>query len=363
MSRTKPSAAALRRFEESFTKTFDATTLRRTSRIEAYETISTGSLALDMATGVGGYVEGRIHQLWGPEATGKTTLCLNAVREAQRKHPNKMVGYVDMEQSLDLDWALTQGVDLEGMYHFQPDSAEDVSDAMGQMLLAEDRSQGLFSMVIVDSIGGMVPETELEKTAEQQDVGTQAKIVTRMVKAGAVRARKHGTVILLVNQVRSNIAKYGPETGTSGGWALKHANTMVFKTSRTGQSPYMVTDDDGDKVQAGVQIGVQVTKNKVAAPKRAAQIGIFSMATDKYGPAGIDRADEAVTLGMRFGLIERSGGWYTAPDGHREQGRDKMVDYLRGCHDIIDAIRADALGRIRGEVVPPGEEGADAEEA
>ncbi len=346
---------SLRRFEETFSKSFGPDVLRRTSEIKPYPVIPTGSLAFDFATGIGGLPEGRLVEWWGVDGSGKTTIALLTIVEAQRKHPDKMVGFIDMEQALDLDWARKLGVNLDLMYHVQPESAEDLADITKAML-----ASGAMSMIVVDSIGGMITEEEQEKDAEKDVVGTLAKVVTRMVKIAAVEARKAGVLVLLLNQVRANIGSYGADTTTGGGWALKHGTTMRCKFKRTGTTPYLLGSGP-EAEQVGVEIAVQIEKSKVAAPKRTAVIGLFNQATEKYGPIGVDKAAEATDLGLRIGAIERAGAWYTTPDGERHNGKDVVRDHLRAHPDLVERIRQQAIATRAAEAQQAVELESDSE--
>src|SRR5690606_17009642 len=155
-------ATALKRFEERFSKSFGAGTLQRSAEVNPYEVISTGSLTLDYCLSVGGYVEGRLVEIWGPDGVGKTTLSLIGLAEAQRKHPDKMVAFIDMERKFDKAWAASHGVDLERLYLYSPETAEDVADALKELC-----NSGLVSMVVLDSVGAMIPEKEIEKGADE----------------------------------------------------------------------------------------------------------------------------------------------------------------------------------------------------
>jgi recombination protein RecA len=230
-----------------------------------------------------------------------------------------------------------------------------VADAMKEMLRS-----GLFSIVVLDSIGAMIPEIEKEKDADEATVGTQAKIVTRMVKIAAVEAAKTSTVVLMINQVRANIG-YGADTQTGGGWALKHSTTMKMKFRRTGTQPYKVKVD-GEEEEVGHELAVKLERNRVA-PKRQAIFSLFNQPTVKYGPIGVDRADEAATLGVRCKLIDVAGAWYTVKStGERFQGREKLLEGLRAQPDIVDALRVEALATIAGDIIEGEQPGEDAEQ-
>lgn len=339
----KGSNAALKKFEERFSRTFGADTLKRSTEIVPYPVISTGSLTLDYRLTVGGYVEGRLVEIWGPDGVGKTTLALMGLAEAQAKHTDRMVAFIDMEQKFDRAWAIAHDIDLDRLYLYSPESAEDVADA-----LKEFCSSGLFSMVVLDSIGAMLPEAEKEKDAEQVVVGKQANIVTRMVKIAAVEAAKTGTAVLLLNQVRANLG-YGADTTTGGGFALKHVTTMKFKMRRTGTAPFKAKVGNEDRI-VGHEIAIEIQRNGVAPAYRTAIVSLFHVPTEKFGPLGIDRADEAATLGVDIGIIERAGAWYTLPGGQRVNGREKVVEALRADPKMLDNIRTLVLASVASEV-------------
>lgn len=197
------SARALDAFQAKMAKTFGEGVFSLTSDIAAYDVIPTGSIVLDYYLGVGGYVTGRLHEIWGPEGAGKTTMSLIAVREAQRKFPEKLTAWIDVEQRLDKPWAVQQGVDLSRMVIVTPGSAEDVADQLKEICRS-----GLFSIAVVDSVGAMLPEKAKDKDADESVMGKEAQVITRMVKLNAVEAKKSNTTVLLLNQVRANFG-YG----------------------------------------------------------------------------------------------------------------------------------------------------------
>lgn len=351
MTETKtkgPNARALAEFRKKFAKDFGEDRLIRAVDRAPYEVISTGSLALDYALGCGGYVEGRLVEVWGVDSIGKTTLCLMGIGEAQRKHPDKLVGFIDMEQTFDKGLAAGMGVDLELLDLYTPNSAEDVADAMKRML-----QSGFYSMIVLDSIGSMIPEAEKEKDADEAVVALQAKIVTRMVKIAAVEAARTDAVVLMINQVRANVGGYGADTTTSGGFALKHVTTHKLKMKRTGTPAYTI-QRDGEKVVVGHEVSIEVERNKVAPPRRVAVLNLFNQPSERFGPRGIDRAKEAFVLGSRrdVGAITRAGAWYTLPDGERCQGEEKVLDALRDKPELITQIREIAVAAMERYVIP-----------
>jgi len=350
-SPAKPTAAATRAitdFEARFAKTFGAGTLEDVT-VRPYEVISSGSLSLDYALGVGGFVEGRLVEIWGNEAIGKSTLGLYHLAAAQQKHPAKKVAIIDVEHKIDLAWAEVHGVNLRGLYLYHPANAEDVADALKEFIRS-----GIVSAVLVDSIGAMIPEAEKEKDADKVVMALQAKIVTRMVKIAASEAPKTGVSVVVINQVRANLA-YGGTTTTSGGFALKHATTMRLKAKRTGTLPFKAKVG-GEDIIVGHEVAIYVERNGVAPAYKTAIVTLFNQETEKYGPVGIDKADETVTMGLKTHAIAQRGAWYDTPDGKSYQGRPALVDAVRGDltlqDQISDLVLATVASTITEEVDP-----------
>lgn len=334
-----PRIPGLAKFQETFAKSFGADTLQIGGKIKPYEVISTGSLLLDFATGIGGLPEGRLIEWWGPDGSGKTTMALILAAQAQRKYPNKMIGYIDMEQSLDKAWAKALGLDVEAetFAWVQPESSEEVADIMKTMLESD-----LFSLVILDSVGGMLTEEEKRKDAEDVVVGTNAKIVTRMVKIAALYARKSSAVVLILNQVRAQIGGYGADETTGGGWALRHATSMRFKFRRTmsgGKDVFQIGSGD-EQTSVGYETAITVEKNKCAPPKRKATIAIFNQPSKKFGDlVGIDIWQETGNLTERLELLPKSGSWYIITPEDKEKGIE--IDRVNGKPSLIDRLRED----------------------
>jgi recombination protein RecA len=342
-----PSQAALARFEADFARSM-GTSLRRANQVARPEVISTGSLALDRALVIGGLPRGRIVEYWGPEHAGKTTLALLNIAEAQRRFPAPwMCGWVDMEQTLDTEWAQDLGVDLSRLWLVDnPQTAQDVADAHRRFV-----SSGLCIYSVLDSIGSMISRGSLEKEADKEArVGEVAKIVTEMVKQCSPLGAANGTTSIIINQVRAIIdgSRFGPKEGTSGGWALKHATTIKLKIRRGAEAPHTVKQD-GDDVPVSVETAIRVEKNKLAPYGRRANLWIANQATKQWGPIGLDRADEAATIGVQTGAIEQRGAWYTLPDGERVNGREKVMDHLRAHPELIEGIRERMLAALSAD--------------
>lgn len=321
----------------------------RREDVQAYDVISTGSLTLDLATRVGGWVRGRTHEIVGPEGVGKTSLCISSMAQAQQAHPDLAVGYIDMEQTFDWDWASSLGLDTtdERFLHIYPDDSEDVSDQL-KMLCRTD----LFSMIVVDSIGGMESRQALSKEAEEQTMGRNAQVITRMVKNISVQARQHKVAILFVNQYRANLSNPQGRDISAGPKALRYATTMKVALARTGE-PQIKIKDGGDEIPVGTQIRARVERNKVAPAGHVAEFWLMNQATEEYGPVGIEIADEALSIGIRTGVIEQGGGgYYTLPGGERIRGREYVLESMRGDLTLIESIRQKALATYSHEVVP-----------
>lgn len=344
---TKTAAkTALAKFDEGFDKSYGKGILDYSGKIHPYEVISTGSLSVDYSMGVGGYILGRLYEIWGPDGIGKTTLALWAVVEAQKQYPNNPVVWVDVEHRADKLWMQIHGVDISParLRIITPESAEQVADQVKDALRSE-----IFSLIVVDSIGGMIPEAEKEKDADKAVMAQQAKIVTRMVKIAAVEADKAGTVVLMLNQVRANLA-YGADTMTGGGFALKHCSTGKLKLSSGGREPFKVKFPGEDRPRrVGHEVAVYNERNSVATAYKRAQFVLITAATKQYGPVGIDKVDDFTTMGLRTGVIEQKGGWYTLPDGQKVNGRDAILDVLRGDDRLMTVVRERVLSTLSAE--------------
>ena len=311
-----------------------------------YRVIPTGVLDLDIKLKVGGWIVGRIHEVWGMEGAGKTLLSLLSLVEAQKCQPDRLVGFIDMEHRFDEPWAILQGLDLSRLVKVPSDDAEEVADMVKDMCRS-----GLFSLIVVDSVGAMISKKEIEKDAEQDTVGLQAKLVTRMVKIAAPSADKTDTTVLLINQVRANVGGYGAATTTGGGFALRHSSTTKIKASRTEPIKMRI---DGEEVPVGYKHAFKVERNSVAPAGRTAETVVFNTPTERYGPVGIDRADEAATVGIATNVILQQGGGYyvITPTGERVRGRDAVLDVLRADPSLSSVIRTRALAALAGEVLP-----------
>lgn len=338
----KASARALSAFDEKFGKRFGETAIRKK---RGYKVVSTGSLTLDMAMGCGGYIVGRICEIWGSEGAHKTTLAIEAARNFQKAFSDRIVGWIDMERTFDWDWAELHGLDPNRIRVIIPHDSEEVSDMARAMI-----ETGLFSLVVLDSVGGMVTSEEMKNDAEKASVGTAAKVITRMVKQAAVLCDSTDTSMIVINQVRANLS-YGGDTTTGGGFALKHVSTHRIKLRRTSTDPYTIGTGSNQEV-VGYEVAATVEKNKVAPPRRVATFAMFNQETKEFGPVGIDRAREAFTVGSRLGVIENTAkGYYLLPgDDKPTHGESNTIARLRKNPKILEQVRKDMLARIADQV-------------
>lgn len=346
------SLAALR---TNMVKTYGDGQVTRRDTVRPYEVIPTGSMSLDLALRVGGWALGRIHEIVGPEGVGKTTLVINSAAQAQQKYSDRAVGYIDMEQTFDWDWAEAQGLDTDDdrFLHVYPDNSEDVSDQAKAMI-----ETGLFSLIIIDSIGGMESKQAFDKEAGDVVMGRNAQVITRMVKRLAAEARKHQVAVIVINQYRANISNPMGMDISAGPKALKYATTTKVELRRSGEDAlkYDFKDDEGPVV-VGVPIKAKVTRNKIAAAYKSGTFWIINQETPEWGAIGIDQAVEAYTIGVFTGVIEPQGGGYhwmpwTTDKKERIHGKPATLAFLRANPDKAAEVRDAAVAKMAEDVIP-----------
>ena len=272
------------------------------------QVISTGSLGLDIALGVGGLPRGRVVEIYGPESSGKTTLCLQVVAEIQKA--GGVAAYVDAENALDPVYAGKLGVNVGDLLISQPDTGEQGLE-IADMLV---RSGGI-DVVVIDSVAALVPRAEIEGEMGDQLPGLQARLMSQALRKLTSNIKRTNTLVIFINQIRMKIGvMFGSPETTTGGNALKFYATIRLDIRRTGSIK------KGDEV-IGNETRVKVVKNKVAPPFREAHFDIL------YGQ-GISRAGEVIELGVTHNLIEKSGSWYAYNGEKIGQGKDNARDYL-----------------------------------
>ena len=282
------------------------------------ESTSTGSLGLDIALGIGGLPKGRIVEIYGPESSGKTTLTLHAVAEEQKK--GGVCAFVDAEHALDPQYARKLGVNLEELLISQPDTGEQALEIVDTLVRS-----GAVSMVVVDSVAALTPKAEIEGDMGDHQVGAQARLMSQAMRKLTASIGRSNCMVIFINQIRMKIGvMFGSPETTSGGNALKFYASMRLDIRRIGSIK------DRDEV-IGNTTRVKVVKNKVAPPFRQVEFDIL------YGE-GISKVGELVDLGVKAGVVEKSGAWYSHGDERIGQGRENAKQYLRDNPDIAYAI-------------------------
>jgi recombination protein RecA len=303
----------------------------------AVEVVPTGSLSLDLALGVGGIPRGRVTEIYGPESSGKTTLCQHIVAEAQRR--GGVCAYIDMEHALDPGYAARCGVDVENLYIAQPDTGEQALEIAETLVRS-----GAVEVVVVDSVAALVPRAEIEGDMGDATMGMQARLMSQALRklSGAIKQTR--TAMVFTNQLRQKIGvMFGNPETTTGGMALKFYASVRLDVRRV----------ESIKVGAevvGSRTRVRVVKNKVAPPFRVAEFDIL------YNE-GISKAGDVLDLGVELGLIEKRGSFYTYRDERIGQGRENAKQFLRDNPAVLEALGAQALeaARIRAGAAPPQE--------
>ncbi len=287
--------------------------------------ISTGSLALDLALGVGGVPKGRVVEIYGPEASGKTTLALHVAAEAQTQ--GGMVAFIDAEHALDVGYARKLGVDVDSLLVSQPDTGEQALD-IAEILVRS----GAIDVLIIDSVAALVPRAEIEGEMGDQHIGLQARLMSQALRKLTATISKSLTCVIFINQIRMKIGvMFGNPETTTGGNALKFYATQRLDIRRIGAIK------EGDQV-VGNRTRVKVVKNKIAPPFKEAEFDII------YGH-GISKEGDILDLGVGLGLIEKSGAWYSFEGERIGQGRENVKKFLSENLDIRDRIGALVLDK------------------
>ncbi|HEY3777160.1 MAG TPA: recombinase RecA [Rhizomicrobium sp.] len=284
------------------------------------DTVSTGSLGLDIALGIGGLPRGRVVEIYGPESSGKTTLALHAVAEAQKK--GGVAAYIDAEHALDPIYARKLGVDIDEMLISQPDTGEQALEIADTLV----RSGGI-DIVVIDSVAALTPKAELEGEMGDQLPGLQARLMSQALRKLTGSISKSNCLVVFINQIRMKIGvMFGNPETTSGGNALKFYASVRLDIRRIGAIK------DRDEV-IGNQTRVKVVKNKVAPPFKEVEFDIV------YG-AGISKVGELIDLGVRAGIVEKSGAWFSYDGTRIGQGRENAKQYLQQNPDAAARIEA-----------------------
>jgi recombination protein RecA len=280
--------------------------------------VPTGSLALDLALGVGGLPRGRVVEIYGPESSGKTTLALQVVAQAQRE--GGIGAFIDAEHALDVGYARKLGVKTEDLLISQPDHGEQALEIAETLVRS-----GAIDVLVVDSVAALVPRAEIEGEMGEPQMGLQARLMSQALRKLTSSISRSRTIVVFINQIRMKIGvMFGNPETTSGGNALKFYASCRLDIRRIGAIK------QGDEV-VGSRTKVRVVKNKVAPPFKEAEFDIM------YG-SGISREGEMVDLGAEYGIIEKSGAWYSFEGDRIGQGRENTKDFLREHPEVAAAI-------------------------
>ena len=293
------------------------------------DAISTGSLTLDIATGIGGVPKGRIIEIYGPESSGKTTLALHCVAEAQKG--GGTAAFIDAEHALDPVYAENLGVDVDSLLVSQPDNGEQALEITEQLVRS-----GAVDIIVVDSVAALVPKSEIEGDMGDSHVGLHARLMSQALRKLAGAINKSNCVIIFINQLREKVGViYGNPEVTTGGRALKFYASMRIDVRRVEQIKAPGNEFVGSRTRA------KIVKNKVAPPFKQAEFDIM------YG-TGIDRDGEICDLAVNLGIIKKSGSWFSYGE-QRFQGRDKLKELIKNDKEFAAEIEKAVLDSIKSE--------------
>ncbi len=295
--------------------------------IEEVNVIPTGSIGLNIALGVGGYPRGRVIEIYGPESSGKTTLAIHAIAEAQKA--GGIAAIIDAEHAFDRFYAAKLGVDIDNLLISQPDSGEQALEVADQLI----RSSAV-DIVVIDSVAALTPKAELEGDMGDSKMGLQARLMSQALRKLTASINKTNTTCIFINQLREKIGvPFGNPETTTGGNALKFYASVRLDIRRLSQLK------DGDEV-IGNQTRVKVVKNKVAPPFRKAEFDIM------YGE-GISRSGEIIDLGVEYGIIKKSGSWFSYGDTKLAQGRDATKKLIESNPELAAELEEKIMTYIK----------------
>lgn len=322
MDKTKALDAALSQIERSFGKGSIMRLGKGTKTMEV-EAISTGSLGLDIALGVGGLPKGRVIEIYGPESSGKTTLALHSVAEAQKR--GGVCAFIDAEHALDPVYARKLGVNLDELLISQPDTGEQALEICDTLVRS-----GAIDVIVIDSVAALTPKAEIEGEMGDVQPGLQARLMSQALRKLTASIGRSNSMVIFINQIRMKIGvMYGSPETTTGGNALKFYASVRLDIRRIGAIK------DREEV-VGNQTRVKVVKNKVAPPFKQIEFDIM------YGE-GVSKVGELIDLGVKAGVVEKSGAWFSYESQRLGQGRENAKQFLKDNPDVADKIE----GQIR----------------
>lgn len=296
--------------------------------IEDIAFIPSGSISLDVALGVGGYPRGRVIEIYGPESSGKTTLAIHAIAEAQRA--GGIAAFIDAEHAFDRFYAENLGVDVENLYISQPDNGEQALEITDHLIRS-----GAIDIIVIDSVAALTPKSEIEGEMGDSKMGLQARLMSQALRKLTANISKTNTTCMFINQLREKIGvMFGNPETTTGGNALKFYSSVRIDIRRVGQIK------DGDEVK-GNRTKVKIVKNKLAPPFRKAEFDII------YGE-GISRTGELIDLGVDLEIIKKSGSWFSYADTKLGQGRDAVKSLMLDNPELADEIETKIVDTFNG---------------
>lgn len=295
------------------------------------DSISTGSLGLDLALGIGGFPRGRVVEIYGPESSGKTTIAIHAIAEAQKK--GGLCAFIDAEHAFDPSYAQNLGVDIDNLLISQPDYGEQALEIADRLILS-----GALDLVVIDSVAALVPKAELEGEMGDSKMGLQARLMSQALRKLTATINKTGCCCIFINQLREKIGvMFGNPETTTGGNALKFYSSVRLDIRRSTQIK------DGDEV-IGNRTRVKVVKNKVAPPFRKTEFDIM------YGQ-GISKVGEIIDLGVEHDVVKKSGSWYSYAENKLGQGRDSVKQLLIDNPELSEEIENKVRQKLDGSEV------------
>ena len=297
--------------------------------VEAIDSISTGSISLDIALGIGGVPKGRVIEIYGPESSGKTTLATHIIAEAQKK--GGIAAFIDAEHAFDKGYAKKLGVDVDNLLISQPDNGEQALEIADNLIRS-----GAIDVIVIDSVAALVPKAEIEGEMGDSRMGLQARLMSQALRKLTGTISKTGCCCIFINQLREKIGvMFGNPETTTGGNALKFYASVRLDIRRTSQIK------DSDEV-SGNRVKVKIVKNKVAPPFRIAEFDIM------FGE-GISKVGEIIDLGVDFNIVKKAGSWFSYGETKLGQGRDAVKNLLLDNPELADEIEAKIRAEVTGE--------------
>jgi recombination protein RecA len=302
------------------------------SAVENVPAISTGSIGLDAALGIGGLPRGRVIEIYGPESSGKTTLAMHAISEAQKK--GGIAAFIDAEHAFDRFYAQKLGIDIENLLVSQPDNGEQALEIVDNLIRS-----GAIDIIVIDSVAALTPKSEIEGEMGDSKMGLQARLMSQALRKLTASISKTGACCIFINQLREKIGvMFGNPETTTGGNALKFYASVRLDIRKLNQIK------EGEE-SVGNRVKVKVVKNKVAPPFKKAEFDIM------YG-VGISKLGEIIDLGVDFNIIKKSGSWFSYGETKLGQGRDAVIRLLQDNPELSDELEAAIRSKLSGPAEP-----------